>query len=264
VIAAGWLYTFNPNGQGASAVNSWLKQQETVSSDTSPIFFNLAQSSFKHFIAAFLGWYLYLLGYFSYRLYKSDVVSTRIYSVLFRKFLFVVGVAIVLSSVSGNESLLLIFLIATFPLSAVTLLTEYGNKRLSMGEDQTSLSILPGISTWQILRLEEEGIDSVSSLAISNLSDLRFAISDRMITPELLENWIDVAQLITVVGPKKWEEIKGVSLAATNFVRKANDSDFITKLREFQIFNTDEIAKILINTFHIEAKPNNSFNPTPR
>ena len=252
VIVFGWLYTFNPRGQGASAVDGWLKAQELISKDTSPIFFNLTESPFKHLIVGFLGWYLYLLGYFSYRLYKSDVVSTRIYGILFRKFLFVAGVAIVLSTVSGDGSLLLIFLIATFPLSAVTLLTEYGNKRLTMGEDQTSLSVLPGISTWQVFRLEEEGIDSISALAISDLSKLRLAISDELITAQLLKNWIDVSRLISVVGVGKWEEIRGVCLTASAFVSKCNDAKFVAALAQKQVFNADEIANTLQTTFAID------------
>ncbi len=250
-IALGWLYVFNPFGWGGSAVNSWLKYYETISVDTSPIIFDLTQSRLKHFIAGFIGWYLYLLGYFLYRFYKSDVTSTRIYGILLRRFLFVIGIAIVISSVSGNETLMFVFLVGTFPLSIVSLLSEYGYKSLDIGNEQTTLFILPGISTWQILRLEEEGIDSVAALASANLQNLKLLISSEIINPYLLDNWIDVAQLITILGAKKWKEIKGICLTATTFIEKeeSKDSEFRSKLVEHQIFNSGEIAKLLKVSF---------------
>ena len=256
VIAFGWLYIFNPHGQAASAINDWIRNIDFLSSaDTAPNFFNFKDSSIKHALAAFFGWYLYLLGYFSYRFYKSDVIGTRVYNVLFKKFLFVIGVAFIISSVgaNSNESLLLVFLIGFFPLSAVTLLTEFGNKRLSMGEDQTSLSILHGISTWQILRLQEEGIDSISALANSNAEALKASISSEVITPETLDTWIDQAQLIAVIGTKRWTEINGICETASEFVRKQHlkDPTFVTKLAEKSVFNADEISNTLKRNFKI-------------
>lgn len=258
VIAVGWLYIFNPNGQAASAINDWLRNTDIIANDTAPNFFNFKDSSLKHALTAVFGWYLYLLGYFSYRFYKSDVLGTRIYNVLFKKFLFVVGIAFIISSVgaTSNESLLLIFLIGFFPLSAITLLTEFGNRRLSAGEDQTSLSILPGISTWQVLRLEEEGLDSLSSLANSDATVLKEVISSEVITPEMLATWIDQARLITVLGTKRWTELNGICERASEFVNKENvhDQNFITKLAEKNIFNADEISRTLQGNFRILAE----------
>jgi len=256
VIGVGWLYIFNPHGQAASAVNDWLRNTDVVSNETAPNFFNFKDSPLKHALTAVFGWYLYLLGYFLYRFYKGDVLGTRVYNVLFKKFLFVIGVAFIISSVgtTSNESLLLIFLIGFFPLSAVTLLTEFGNKRLSMGEDQTSLSILPGMSTWQILRLEEEGVDSLSSLATSNQTALKTVISKEVIGPDVLETWIDQARLITVIGTKRWTDLNGICESASEFVRKVNDNDstLIKKLAEKNLFNADEISRTLQKTFKIK------------
>lgn len=255
VIAVGWLYIFNPHGQAASAINDWLRNTDIIANDTAPNFFNFKDSSLKHALTAVFGWYLYLLGYFSYRFYKSDVLGTRIYNVLFKKFLFVIGIAFIISSVgaTSTESLLLVFLIGFFPLSAITLLTEFGNRRLSAGEDQTSLSILPGISTWQILRLEEEGLDSPSSLANSDAAALKEVISSEVISPEMLVTWIDQARLITVVGAKRWMELNGICERASEFVRKesAHDPNFITKLAEKNIYNADEISRTLQENFQI-------------
>jgi hypothetical protein len=253
VIAMGWLYTFNPHGQAASAINDWLRSTDIIVNDTVPNFFNFKDSSLKHALTAVFGWYLYLLGYFFYRFYKSDVLGTRIYYLLFKKFLFVIGIAFIISSVgaTSNESLLLIFLIGFFPLSAITLLTEFGNRRLSAGEDQTSLSILHGISTWQILRLEEEGIDSPSALANSDAAALKKIISREVISPEMLATWIDEARLITVIGTKRWTELNGICERASEFVRKESEHDpsFINKLAEKNIFNADEISRTLQGNF---------------
>jgi hypothetical protein len=256
VIGVGWLYIFNPHGQAASAINDWLRNTDIVSNETAPNFFNFKDSPLKHALSAVFGWYLYLLGYFFYRFYKADVLGTRVYNVLFKKFLFVIGVAFIISSVgaASNESLLLIFLIGFFPLSAVTLLTEFGNKRLSMGEDQTSLSILPGMSTWQILRLEEEGVDSLSALATSNPTALKTVISSEVIGPDMLETWIDQARLITVIGTRRWADLNGICESASEFVRKVYDKDstLMTKLAEKNIFNADEISMMLQKNFKIK------------
>jgi hypothetical protein len=255
VIAVGWLYIFNPHGQAASAINDWLRRTDIIASDTAPNFFNFKDSSLKHALAAMFGWYLYLLGYFSYRFYKSDVLGTRVYNVLFKKFLFVIGVAFIISSVgaNSNESLLIVFLIGFFPLSALTLLTEFGSKKLSVGEDQTSLSVLPGISTWQILRLEEEGVDSLSSLANSDPATLNRVISSEVIGHEILETWIDQARLIAVVGTKRWTDLNGICERASEFVKKESikDPGFIAKLAEKNVFNADEISNTVQKNFKI-------------
>jgi hypothetical protein len=256
VIAFGFLYIFNPHGQAASAINDWLQNVDVASStNTAPNFFNFKDSSMKHALAGLFGWYLYLVGYFSYRFYKWDVLGTKVYNVLFKKFLFVIGVAFIISSIgaTSNESVLLVFLIGFFPLSAVTLLTEFGNKRLSMGEDQTSLSIVHGVSTWQILRLEEEGIDSISALANADAEALKTSISKEVITPATLGTWIDQARLIAVIGTKRWTELNGICERASEFVNKASREDpvFIAKLAEKSIFNADEISKTLETSFGI-------------
>ena len=256
VIAFGFLYIFNPHGQAASAINDWLQNVDILSSsNTAPNFFNFKDSSMKHALAALFGLYLYLVGYFSYRFYKSDVLGTKVYNVLFKKFLFVIGVAFIISSIgaTSNESLLLVFLIGFFPLSAVTLLTEFGNKRLSMGEDQTSLSILHGVSTWQILRLEEEGIDSISALANADAKALETSISNEVITPTMLDMWIDQARLIAVIGTKRWTELNGICERASEFVNKESRKDpvFMAKLAEKSVFNADEISKTLQRSFGI-------------
>jgi hypothetical protein len=256
IIAFGWLYIFNPNGQAATAINNWLLTNNVIANDTAPLFFNLKDSSIKHAIVAVLGWYLYLLGYFVYRFYNSDVLSTRIYNVLFKKFLFVIGVALIFSGLGAGstESMILVFLVGMFPLSAVTLLTEFGNKRLSMGEDQTSLTTIPGISTWQVMRLEEEGIDSLSALAEADYQELSKSISSKVIKPAKLRDWIDQARLITVLGPKRWAELNGICERATVFVQEKDTAEFKAKLATKNLMNPDEIAKTLEATF-ADLKP---------
>jgi|GEM_PF-6351710 len=251
IIAFGWLYTFNANGQAASAINDWLLNNNVIANDTAPLFFNLRDSSIKHAIVAVLGWYLYLLGYFIYRFDKSDVFGTRIYNVLFKKFLFVIGVALIFSGIgaASTETMILVFLVGMFPLSAVTLLTEFGNKRLSMGEDQTSLSTIPGISTWQVMRLEEEGIDSLSALAEADYQELSKSISSQVIKPDRLRDWIDQARLITVLGPKRWLELNGICERASVFVQQKDKPEFKVMLATKNVMNYDEIVGTLETSY---------------
>lgn len=253
VISMGWIYFFNPFGQGASTVYSFLKSVDIVSSDTVPIFLIFTNSPIKHIISGFLGWYLYLLGYFFFRFYRSDIVSTRIYSVLFRRFLFVFGAALILNSVASDEALLVIFLIGFFPISAVSALKEFLSKKVeSAGENLVSLAVLPGISRWEILRLEEEGVDSMAALAVVDRDVLKQNLPVRS---RLIDLWVDMAVLIVVVGEEKYREVRQTCFTASEFVNKSKKSDFQKFLKEkFKIYNAPEIAEQIQTTFQVPEK----------
>ena len=60
---------------------------------------------------------------------------------------------------------LVVFMLGFFPLIAFSFIKEQAAKLTNSKIKGGDLSILPGISRWQILRLEEEGIDTMAELA---------------------------------------------------------------------------------------------------
>lgn len=251
IIASGWLYLFHPFGQGASIAYGFVKLEDIISTDTYPIYLDYRQVEIKHTIMGFLGWYLHLIGYFFYRFYKGDVIGTRIYGVLFKKFLFVFGIALILGAMTKNEALLVIFLIGFFPLSAFSIIREAGLKFALAGEQMTLLSALPGISRWDIIRLEEESVDSISSMATVDLRTLKRVTT---IQEELLELWKDTAILMTMLGTEKYESVKQLCRTASEFVKRSRDDQFKNDLAErYQIANPEEIARLLRKTFGVTS-----------
>ena len=253
IIIFGLLYCFNPYGIGATKAYGFIKTEDPISADTVPVFLKLTKSPIKHVLAGFWGWYLYLLWYIFYKYYKRDVISTRIYSVLFRKSLFVIGIALILSVVTTEETLIPIFLIGFFPLSAFSILKEFGLRRFSNGaEPPISLAKLPGISRWEILRLEEEGQESIASLATADRANLKRVLPIR---GKLIDLWINTAVLMTLVGARKYECLKEICLTAENFVEQFKDGHFRKFLMEkCSIHDPDEIAKLIKEKFDVRIK----------
>jgi len=253
LLSFGWLYVFSPFGQGASAVYGFVTAEDIISTDTLPFYIDY-KSHMTHTIAGFLGWYLHLLGYFFYRLYRGDVISTSVYRKLFSKLIFVFGIALILSAIATNEALIVIFLIGFFPLSGISILKEFGLKSISIDvERKASLSILPGISRWQILRLEEENIDSIPTLATVNLDKLKILIPDETISAKQLKLWINIARLISILGPDRYKCVSEFCQTADSFIEKSKDSkdnEFKKELKlKCKISNPEEIAKLLSTTF---------------
>ncbi len=122
VIALGWIYVLHPTGRGASLLYEYVVDVDVFSINTLPIYID-SQNRLAATMCGFLGWYLHLLGYFFSKFVQDDVVSTRVYGLLFRKFLFVYGIALVLSNLlTTAEGKAVMFLIGFFPLSALSLL----------------------------------------------------------------------------------------------------------------------------------------------
>jgi hypothetical protein len=250
LLSFGWLYVFSPFGQGASVVYGFAAGEDIISTDTLPFYVDY-KSNMKHTMAGFLGWYLHLLGYFFYRLYRGDVVSTSVYRKLFSKLMFVFGIALILSAIATNEALIVIFLIGFFPLSGISILKEFGLKSISSDvERKASLSILLGISRWQILRLEEEYIDSIPTLATADLDKLKILIPDETISAKQLELWVNIARLISILGPERYKCVSEFCQTADNFIKKSKDKEFKKELKlKCKISNPEEIAKLLSTTF---------------
>ena len=138
-----------------------------------------------------------------------------------------------------------VFLIGFFSLSAVSILKQYGVKAANaLAESKVNLSDLPGISVWHVMRLEEEGVDSTSTLANYDLDKLK--LLPRVMHP-LVEFWRNVAQLQTILGKESYEKIKSFSLTAKEFISKVEKKDvhFIQGIKTEGIKNPLEVVELL-------------------
>jgi hypothetical protein len=248
VIVFGWMYVLNPIGRGATTVEEYFIIARVVEDKTIPIY--IATKNLSNTLAGFLGWYLYLLLYFFGKLYHNDVKSGRVYRFLFGKFLFTYGIALTSSAFFGDKAQAAMFLIGFFPLSAVSIIKEFvlkSTKDKGIGEGKTGLSELPSISPWHILRLEEEGIDSIPTLANSDLDQINVRLPKIMIP--LIQLWIDVAQLYTILGGERYQKVKVVCQTAGEFIIIAGDPNLQGRLKDCEIENPQEIVSLLKRTF---------------
>lgn len=250
IIGEGTTYIFNPMGRAASAYNAFFISVGLENAHTLPIYISTEQ--IVPVLAGFLGWYLHLIGYTFTKLIHHDVISSRAYGLLFKKFIITYGIALVIPSTGllseGQSTSILMFLVGLFPLSAMSLLMDLLAKYTSSSEKPSgSLSELPGISRWQILRLEEEGIDSLAALANAQPKTIA---QNLHVMDKLVFFWVDIAQLYIIIGQEAYLEIKSTCLTASEFIRKANDPLFIEKVNALETLNeTGEIARLLQRTF---------------
>jgi hypothetical protein len=144
------------------------------------------------------------------------------------------------------------FLIGFFPLSAMSMIRDYGMKMVQgSAKQEDSLTQIPALSRWQIIRLEEEAIDTVPALAAANPAALKAATPLR---PEMIDFWIDCARLLSLLGAEKYELIKGTCITATEFILRTDDPDFVENSKiNHDINNTKEIARVLQETFGAQA-----------
>lgn len=249
IMAIGLLYLINPNGRGASTYYQFFITVGLGKEATLPIY--IQSGSMAPVLAGFFGWYLHMIGFIFTKLIHHDVISARVYSLLFKKFIVTYGIALVVPE-SGlledkTNAAVLMFTIGLFPLTAISMLIAYVTKFTSGKESDGDLSILPGISRWQIMRLEEEGVDSIAALA--NMRPTTITENLKVIE-QLTHFWVDIAQLYTVVGGTAYSEMKPYCLTASEFIRKAEDPEFIEKITGLQsVSEAPEIARLLRSTF---------------
>jgi len=180
---------------------------------------------------------------------------------MFQNFLFTYGIAVILPSIQSvtsgaglqsetgyNITNLLAFFTGYFPMSAFSLLKDSGLKLLHGTDmDKGQLQELPGISRWQILRLEEEGINSMGTLAYSHHQELRSNIPSML---NLVDYWVDIAHLYTVLDKENYQRVKKYYRTANEFVlKKANKQTFIEALASENIVNVHETTGILTRIF---------------
>lgn len=250
-IATGWLYAVNPLGRAGSTLSEYLNTQDVFTDNTLPGF--ISTTDVPLVVAGFLGWYLNLVSHFISKLYYDDVFGTRIYRFLVGKLLFTYGIALVISSVDAAQGKIAIFLIGYFPLSALTILKEFGVKILQGGtQDKGALSELPSISRSQILRLHEEGIDSISALAvyptINDLKKYQRSIAD------MVDLWVDCARLYSVLGGDAYMKVKGTCATASGFLRLYTTPEFQESLKETGVKNPEEIALLIRRAFSFDGE----------
>ena len=98
----------------------------------------------------------------------------------------------------------------------------------------------------QILRLEEEGVESISSLAYANLDELRMNMPAMA---SLVDFWVDVAQLYTIVGDEQYAKLEGLCASASHFVAMADDPAFLEAVTSRGVGDPVEIVALLRRTF---------------
>jgi len=247
VIVYGWVYIVNPQGRGASSITQFLIAVDLAQTDTLPMF--LRNVDITPIIAGFLGWYLYVITYFFSKMTSNDVVSAQAYGTLLQKFLFTWGVTIVfIATEVGDNANIMAFLIGYFPMAAFSIIKDKGMSVLQSNpqQEQGQLSELPGISRWQILRLEEEGIDSLGALAYRDRKSLDQYMPSMA---KLVDFWADIARLYAITGQSRYEKLQGFCLSASEFVRRAEEPEFINQAASIGITNVAELARLLKRTF---------------
>ena len=222
--------------------------------NTLPIF--IAPDSISHTVAGFLGWYLYLLLYFFGKLNHNDVLSARVYRFLFGKFLFTYGVALILSSVSQDGAKLTLFLIGFFPLSAISILKEYGQKAgKGIATGSSGLSQVLGIGSNSVLRLEEEGIKDVDTLANTQSEYMKKYLPEMMRND--LDEWVDRAQLYSVLGETTYDNVSVICKTASEFMLRRDDDTFQAALAAKGVENPSEVTRLMERRFGDKLIPPN-------
>ena len=218
LIAFGTLYFFNPFGQGASTVYGLLKYSNLFSKDSLPIYLE-ASAPGRRMLIGFLGWYLHLLGYFSYRLSRGDVASTRVYGIVFQHLLFVMGLSVSLPLEADSKLLFVIFLVGYLPLSGLGLLKQVLLAQLAK-DDEEDLSAAAAARHLPLRCAEAaRGGDSnnIPALLSFKPDTLRRLVP---ISPGMLDLWRGAASLIPVVGMARYKELRNHCLTGEEFCRR--------------------------------------------
>ena len=108
------------------------------------------------------------------------------------------------------------------------------------------LSILPGISRWQILRLEEEGIDTMAELAAIDKLTIVGTIPQ---IGRIIGYWIDIARLYVIVGHDHYIVMNGRCVTASGFIKQSEQTDFVEYIKENNLGNCAEIVFGIKRTF---------------
>lgn len=251
ILCIGWMYILNPQGRGVGTIENYLIIVDLAQKETLPLYM---RTTLPPMIAAFLGWYLHLLTYFFTKITHHDVVSANVYNLLFKKFLFVYGIAIVFPAtqiVPDEQMSIAMFLLGYFPLTALSLIKEQTAKMVGKQQNEGTLRVIPGISHWQILRMEEEGVDTMAALASCNKDRLESTIPEMS---NLLAYWIDIARLYVIVGETNYMTMRTRCMTASGFIKLFEQAEFKQYVLENKLGDPEEICDQLILAFNMEQQ----------
>ncbi|NQY62620.1 MAG: hypothetical protein HRT38_02665 [Alteromonadaceae bacterium] len=247
IIATCWIYILNPQGRGAGTMESYLDGVDLYRKETLPIY--LQSLKIEPIVSGLLGWYLHALSYIFTKITRHDVASSLVFSHLFKKFLLVYGIALILpptNVIPAEKVSLVVFMLGFFPLIAFSFMKEQIGKFTNSQIKGGDLSILPGISRYQILRLEEEGIDTMAELAAADRQSIAATIPQMS---RIVGYWIDIARLYVIVGHEHYIVINGRCVTASGFIKLSVEADFVAFIKEKKLGNCDEIVSGIKSTF---------------
>ena len=247
IIATCWIYILNPQGRGAGTMESYLDSVDLYRKETLPIY--LQSLKIEPIVSGLLGWYLHSLSYIFAKITRHDVASSLVFSHLFKKCLLVYGIALILpptNVISAEKVSLVVFLLGFFPLIAFSFIKEQAAKLTNSKIKGGDLSILPGISRWQILRLEEEGIDTMAELAAIDKKTIAATIPQ---IARIVGYWIDIARLYVIVGHDHYIVMNGRCVTASGFIKQSEKADFVAFITEENLGNCEEIVFGIKSTF---------------
>lgn len=256
LLVLGMKYLINLEGVVPTTINQYLLKVDMSRSISLPALID--GFTITPVIAGFLGWYIYLLTYLFGKAAVGDVVSSKVYGLMFRKLLITWGIALITGSESGvsgsadggplfENAALISFLVGLFPHSAFSLLKDSGLRVLQgIKEEQGQLTELPGISRWQILRLEEEGISSMVVLAYADCSNLT---NDVPSLSAVVQYWVDISRLYAILGHEDYHAVAKQCRTASEWMLHSGQTSFAVKLGECGIGNVEEVTRLLERTF---------------
>lgn len=267
VLVYTFMYVFQPYGVQASLLIDTLRQVDPSQPDGTPLFLSFSSAPFRHVASAFLGWYTHALMLVFHRYYLGDTRGSRIWAALFRRLFLVLAIGTVfgagasevtagLAGAEGHQELILLFLLGATPSSALLWLREIASRTTgAFKEGGWPLASIPGLSSWHILRLEEEGIHDTADLASA---DRRRLLRDTVLDPDLLSLWQGTAVLASILGPDTYARIRPLCTTADGFLERLAGPDraaFEASLAECGVRNTEEIRAIILKGFgHTRAE----------
>lgn len=153
---------------------------------------------------AFLGAYFFSLHMLFRRYVMEDLGGSAYVAVSLRIILAVIGIWTFTAVSSANEHLLLLagFVFGVFPRVLWQVVEQMFKKAagliLPSMVSQLPISDLDGLTVWHEVRLEEEDIENVPSMATADIVEL---LLNTRLPPERIIDWVDQAILYTQLGP---------------------------------------------------------------
>jgi len=176
----------------------------------------ISYTQLQNSIAAFIGCYVFNTGVLIRRAFIADITKNIFWGSI-NRIVFTIGISLAISwsPIRSKESALLAsFAIAFFPGLFITWLRKIARKPISLTDTslkELDIQLVQGIDIWKEERLEEEGIESVQTLATADA--LTLAVKTHYPLRTILD-WIDQAILIQRF-PSKFRRMQDAGLAVS-------------------------------------------------